>query len=407
MVLQTMDHPHKVEEKYALPEGDYVVVTWDMVTTGSNLYDDICQLVAFTPGVEGFSQHVMPYHNMSLGTRRRHSLNIIQTGRYRVLKDIRNNKTLVTKTAFMALNDFMDWLHQVKGSTDGIILVNHDSRQLITSILLEVITNYKMQDQFCSIVKGFANCCDIAESKCDKSVKPYSIRSLSTALLSHQENKGEYENRIQAIYYVVKHIFEGDQAEGVDKSNRQLAVDIREFCYTADGVYKKTMDLKAMQQREESLQPLFISMRNNRSDRQRSFNLQRLLARSNIDYDILSDINKKGGMDAIIEVLKCTMAQEHAREMEELKHIFAMHFNPDYKGEWKPAEKPMGDRPPRTFRRNSRSKRPNKKTPTTPEDESNKEPMNTASTSKGGAGDVPTVTITNEMNETTPVAAGV
>jgi hypothetical protein len=397
VVLQTMDCL-KLEEKYALPEGDYVVVTWDMVTTGGNLYDDICQLMAYTPGAEQFFQHVMPYHNMSLGTRRRHCLNVISAGRYRVLKDIRTNKTLVTKTAFSALNDFMDWLNQVKGSTDGIILVNHDSRRLISAILLEVITNYKMQDRFCSLVKGFANCCDIAESKLtDKTIKPYSIRSLSSSLLGHQENKGEYENRIQAIYYVVKQMFEKDDpSKSEDKSNRQLAVDMRSCCCTVDGIYKMVADLKTMQQREESLQPLFNSMRTNRSERQRSFNLQRLIARSNIDYEILSDIYKKGGMEAINEVLKCTMAQEHAREMEELKHIFALHFDPEYKGEWKPAEKPISERP-RSFRRNSRGRRSSNKS---------KPPVSPGAEVKTEAkGDcvppvTPTVTITNEANQT-------
>lgn len=389
----------KVEEKYALPEGDYVIVTWDLVATGGSLYDDICQIAAYTPGFEAFSQHVMPYHNMSVGSRRRHNINVISAGRYRILKDLRTNKTLRTKSDFSALNDFMEWLSNVKGSSDGIILVAHDSRKLIASVLMEVVNKYRMREQFCSVVKGFANCFTIAENKCTKPVRSYSIRALSNVLLSNEENLSEATQRAQATYNVLEQLFEPENTDTEEteekKSPRQLALDIQEFSCTVDGVNKMSADLKALHDREESLHPLFDSMRANRAERQRSFNLQRLLARSNIDYEILSDIYKKGGLEAIHEVLKCTLAQEHARELSELKHVFALHFDPEYKGEWKP-EKAAGDRP-RTFRRNSRSKK-TRKTPSSPESDATK----TLSDGKSGPG---SPSSSGEGKEITPASS--
>lgn len=85
------------DSKFALPdEGDFKLVTYDIMTTGPSLSDDLCSIVAYCPVEEkSFSQHIMPYNNLSLGACRRYSLRIVSSGRYRVLKDVRNNKVKI------------------------------------------------------------------------------------------------------------------------------------------------------------------------------------------------------------------------------------------------------------------------------------------------------------------------
>ena len=54
--------------------GDYLVVAWDLDTTGRRLIDEICHIGAHYVNSEGkdlnFSQYVMPYKNPNPGARR-------------------------------------------------------------------------------------------------------------------------------------------------------------------------------------------------------------------------------------------------------------------------------------------------------------------------------------------------
>ncbi|XP_059474058.1 maternal protein exuperantia [Neocloeon triangulifer] len=339
------------DSKFALPaEGNFKVVTYDIMTTGSSLADDLCSIVAYSPADDkSFTQHIMPYNNLSLGACRRYSLRIVSNGRYRVLKDVRNNKVLETKSDYMALLDFLEFLRSVKGDSDGLILLAHDSRKFFCSLLLDVITKVHLRDEFCALVKAFANSYAIAEVKCAKPGRSLSLRTLATSLLTAEGQELNLADRAKTAYLLTSHIFETEQAEagaGDQKMTPEMvSVCLRPFTVNMDGVDKETSEIVSFRKREESLLPLFTKMRNNRNDRQRSFMLLRLLAHSNIDYCILSDIYQKGGMDAIQEVLKCTMDKEHTREIEELKHVFAMHFDPEYKGQFKPEPLPSAERP--------------------------------------------------------------
>jgi maternal-effect protein exuperantia len=78
-------------EMSGLPPGDYVLVGWDLDTTGRRLLDEICQIAAFSPAVS-FSQYVMPFRDLNPAARRRHNIRVVTVGRYRMLKDSKTGK---------------------------------------------------------------------------------------------------------------------------------------------------------------------------------------------------------------------------------------------------------------------------------------------------------------------------
>ncbi|XP_065334420.1 maternal protein exuperantia-2-like [Cloeon dipterum] len=323
-------------------DGNFKLVTYDIMTTGSSLSDDLCSITAYSPVEDiSFSQHIMPYNNLSLGACRRYSLRIISNGRYRVLKDVRNNRVLDTKSDYMALVDFISYLRCMKGDSEGLILLAHDSRKFFSSLLLDVVSRFQLREEFCELVVGFANSYAIAEEKCAKPGRSLSLRTLATSLLTKEgDDPLDLSDRAKTAYLLVAKIFQMENAESGTGDEtltpEQVSQKLRPYSLDMDGVELETDEIRNFRKREESLLPLFSKMRSNRNDRQRSFILLRLLAHSNIDYGILTEIHDKGGMEAIHEVLRCTMDKEHAREIDELKHVFALHFDPEYKGQFKP-----------------------------------------------------------------------
>lgn len=123
MVSKTLNSSNS-ENKPAegVPEGRYRLVGWDVDTTGRRLIDEICQLAAYTPNSQ-FSQYIMPYAGLNPSAQRRHNIRVVTINRYRLLKDLKTNKFIKTKSEISALIDFLNWLEETKGdATDGIIL---------------------------------------------------------------------------------------------------------------------------------------------------------------------------------------------------------------------------------------------------------------------------------------------
>lgn len=72
---------------------DYMVVGWDIDTTGRRLLDEICHIAGHTPK-STFSQYIMPHNDIDQVARKRHLLCTITMGRFRALKDIKSNKVI-------------------------------------------------------------------------------------------------------------------------------------------------------------------------------------------------------------------------------------------------------------------------------------------------------------------------
>jgi len=68
-------------------------------------------------------------------------------------------KTLKTKSIYSTLHEFLDWLKEMKGSSDGIILAHHDHKfGNIPFYLQKAVTEYKLGAEYAEVVKGVINC---------------------------------------------------------------------------------------------------------------------------------------------------------------------------------------------------------------------------------------------------------
>lgn len=190
------------------PVPSYKVACIALDLTGRKLIDEICQIGGYAHPSKAFSQYVMPHRDISRGASRTFGIKIftnfgyikvafgnfsrslcysvtdpfsfVAFRRYRVLKDMKSMKTLKTKSEYSTLTEFMDWLKEVKGSSDGVLLGFHDNKnQAVTPFLMEALERYKMTDEFFEVVKGFVCAQVVAEERLEEKSKPVSLKGLA------------------------------------------------------------------------------------------------------------------------------------------------------------------------------------------------------------------------------------
>lgn len=328
---------------HSLPPGDYHLIGWDVDTTGRRLVDEICQIAAYTP-TANFSQYVMPFQELSPAARRRHNIRVVTIGRFRMLKDSKTNKVLKTKSEISALTDFVQWLEGVKGKTsDGVILVSHESRKVAAPLLLEALRKYNMLEKFCSVVKGFANGYNVAEVKCAKTIRSFSLRTLSRVLLDKDEELDSAVDRARLSFQIVQHLCGGEERQGSGDGDETAAPGlvqaISEFTQTIAQEEEELARIKTVLDRQNSLRPVFAPML--RREKNRAVNMRKIVAESGIDYDMLTGTYKQKGNEGISELISTKLPRARAKDVEDLKNLLKEHFE----GENKAAEnKPLPQR---------------------------------------------------------------
>lgn len=322
-----------------VPEGRYRLVGWDIDTTGRRLIDEICQIAAYTPNSQ-FAQYIMPYAGLNMFAQRRHNIRVVTINRYRLLKDLKTNKFLKTKSEISALVDFLTWLEQTKGdATDGIILVYHEVRNMAPGKLLDALRRYNLLDRFTAVVKGFANSYALTEAKCAQTVKSFSLRILSRVLLDKEEKLDNAADRARLCYQIVQHLGQGERQDldgegsGDGTEQRHSIELIRQYTKTVAGEEKDLADLKILLERQNTFAfPVFKElMRSNSANRQHASHLRRLLAENNIDYNQLSSSFGDGGRTALEGLLKKNVPNAKDEEFTELLEILDCYFDPDKK----------------------------------------------------------------------------
>ena len=134
----------------SMPEHDdnIAVVMWEATVTGRRLIDEMINLGSFYVAQEekaeghDFNEYVMPYGKLPLNVIRNYNLRIVDTGRYRMLKEIRNNKMLKSKSEVAACNDFASWLIKLQKDNfpdKKIVLVFFEPRHSKILQLFQVI----------------------------------------------------------------------------------------------------------------------------------------------------------------------------------------------------------------------------------------------------------------------------
>lgn len=178
-----------------LPNGRYTLIGIDIDTTGRRLIDEIVQISAYTPEHQ-HSQYIMPLMNLNPAARQRHQVRVITVGFFRMLKSMQTYRVVKTKTEVSALNEFITWLEdrlrEDEGS-DGVVLIYHEQRKFVPYMVIEALKKYALLDRFTATVKSFANGFKLAEQKCTKTIKYFSIRQLADLVIGENEAKGGFE----------------------------------------------------------------------------------------------------------------------------------------------------------------------------------------------------------------------
>lgn len=178
-----------------LPNGRYTLIGIDIDTTGRRLIDEIVQISAYTPEHQ-YSQYIMPLMNLNPAARQRHQVRVITVGFFRMLKSMQTYRVVKTKTEVSALNEFIGWLEDRKREdegSDGVVLIYHEQRKFVPYMVIEALKKYALLDRFAATVKSFANGFKLAEQKCTKTIKYFSIRQLADLVIGEDEAKGGFE----------------------------------------------------------------------------------------------------------------------------------------------------------------------------------------------------------------------
>lgn len=208
-----------------LPYGKYTLIGIDIDTTGRRLIDEIVQISAYTPEHQ-YSQYIMPLMNLNPAARQRHQVRVITVGFFRMLKSMQTYRVVKTKTEISALNEFMNWLeerYREDEGSEGIVLIYHEQRKFVPYMLIEAVKKYNLLDRFTGLVKSFANGFKLAEDKCSKTIKYFSIRQLAKLVLDESEAKDGFEGnaayRARLAYQLARRLSkEDDKASSSDST---------------------------------------------------------------------------------------------------------------------------------------------------------------------------------------------
>lgn len=194
-LLSKFDRTDSSINTHPLPNGRYTLIGIDIDTTGRRLIDEIVQISAYTPEHQ-YSQYIMPLMNLNPAARQRHQVRVITVGFFRMLKSMQTYRVVKTKTEVSALNEFISWLEErlrEDEGSDGVVLIYHEQRKFVPYMVIEALKKYNLLDRFTATVKSFANGFKLAEQKCTKTIKYFSIRQLADLVIGEDEAKGGFE----------------------------------------------------------------------------------------------------------------------------------------------------------------------------------------------------------------------
>nr|CAD7462342.1 unnamed protein product [Timema tahoe] len=250
----------------------------------------------------------------------------------------KNDKILKTKSEISALNDFLHWLEELRGKDlDGVLLVSHEPRKCAPALLLESLRRYNLVDRFMAVVKGFVNSYTIAELKCAKTVKSFSLRTLSKVLLDKEGDQDNAMERARLAYQVTHHLCGGDEkpetAQGAGDAREASTSFLETICgfvWSIESEEEELEQLKAVLKKQNSLRPIFWPLlRFSRKERQRASGLRRLLVDAGVEFESLTVHYAADGKKGISKLLETVKGEP--KEIEELQDILLGHFDPDHK----------------------------------------------------------------------------
>ncbi|EFX64992.1 hypothetical protein DAPPUDRAFT_117661 [Daphnia pulex] len=280
-----------------MPEHDdsIAVVMWEATVTGRRLIDEMVNLGSFYVAQEekaeghDFNEYVIPYGKLPLNVIRNYNLRIVDTGRYRMLKEIRNKRMLKSKS--------------------------------------ETLERYRLLDDVNKILLGCVNGWDLLRQQV--------TTEIVTRELVH-DLKDEHRMVLKAL---------ADHHLGVD-TPLESAVQrdphqMRSFARTTEQVKKIKEELT----KEAQWRPVFTDMfRQGIKPRRRAEFLRHMLVESGITYAGLTETFKDKKDDGVVEVIKENINGKNEADVEEVIKLLNQHLaQPD-----KPVRRGSGRRAPRT-----------------------------------------------------------
>ncbi|KAG5894790.1 hypothetical protein JTB14_005226 [Gonioctena quinquepunctata] len=327
-----------------IPSGKYRLVGWGIDTTGRRLIDEIVQIAAYTPDStpdSNFSQYIMPFADLNPVYSRRHGIRVVNTIRYRRLRDLNTQMFVKTKSEISALQDFLQWLEKVKGDdVDGLVLIYYELRKASPGMLLEALRRYQLLDRFSKVVKGFANGFNIARAKCANTTKSFYLRVMSKVLLNREdEHFNSAVDRAKASFDITMHLAQGEREELEGKPSGDCTgkeghlIDfVCPYTNPISAEEDEIAEFKVLLERQNTFRPVFGALlRASRPEREHASHLRRLLAENNINYDKLKDAYDSGAKDGLEQVIKSEVANAEDKDLDELLEILDCFFDPEKK----------------------------------------------------------------------------
>ncbi|XP_055630598.1 maternal protein exuperantia isoform X1 [Toxorhynchites rutilus septentrionalis] len=235
---------------HPLPSGKYTLIGIDIDTTGRRLIDEIVQISAYTPDHQ-YSQYIMPLMNLNPAARQRHQVRVITVGFFRMLKSMQTYRVVKSKTEVSALNEFIDWIEERRREdegSDGVVLIYHEQRKFVPYMVIEALKKYNLLNRFAETVKSFANGFKLAEMKCSKTIKFFSIRQLAKLVLDESEAKDGFEGnaayRARLAYQITRRL-----------ANEGHNLSSSDFCQLESGDEQKPDDVAGTEDNTEHPKP--------------------------------------------------------------------------------------------------------------------------------------------------------
>jgi len=316
-----------------VPTGNYKVVVYDLETTGKSLIDEICHIGCYAPKQESkevkpvdetkpedaeersdvYCQYIMPHRNLSFSARNAYGLVVVSLDYQRMLRDINTGKLLKTKSEISALKDWMKWLEEVKGDSDGIILVHHahdQSRDLNVALLLLALARYNLTSQFSNIVKGFCNSVNVISDLGDKTlITSLSLRSLcKTVLKDIKLPTRTAKERCTRLNDILMNVISPDTKQTISGDK------IRPYSRSVSGEQANLTALENLQKAQYSMRPIFAEhFSSGYKLRSQMVGIRRLLAEQGMDYHKMVELEKQDKL--INELEKLEMKDEDHKSL--------------------------------------------------------------------------------------------
>lgn len=326
------------------------VVVWEATVTGRRLIDEMINLGAYyaeddasdeqvadsesnskepadDASSQQFNEYVMPYGKLPLNVIRNYNLRIVDTGRYRMLKEIRHNRMLKSKSEVAAVNDLATWLIQLqrtKFPNKKIVLVYFEPRHTKILQLFQAFERFRLLDDIKDILLGCVNAWDLLRQQVHdvRDEHRMVLKALTEHHIGPETPLESAAQRAQALHTILTKVHGG----------RIEPASLMENLVTSDYLLEQVKKIKEELIKEAQWRPVFADMfRQGLKPRRRAGFLRHLLVESDICYNDVAEMFKDKKEDGVTEMIKDRAKgknlEKNEADVEELIKLLIQHMS--------------------------------------------------------------------------------